>query len=323
MGVLSVAVVLVLVLSMAAGAWVARRQHRIGAAAGRFSQLDMSRRVSMWVSQRGWQQAAARRLGVGEAAALALAAGLALVVALAVGFTYLLDSVLDGDGITAVDQPAARWVAGHRDGWLTAAMRVITHAGDPLTVAALATVVCVGMAWWRRSWLPLVLGVLGAGGIALVVMAVKLMVGRPRPPLPFAAIAENGYSFPSGHATGIMVAVALVGWMVTRWVIRSWTGRVLVWTAAALVIGVVGFSRVYLGVHYLSDVAAGWLLGAVWAGTLAQAGGWWEAARGTARTPPDGGQQALDDSAAGASRLPMHAGSRPEPHDGGASEPAR
>src|SRR5690242_17888949 len=118
---------LVLALSMAAGVWVARRQHRIAAAAGRFSQLDMSRRVSRWMSQRGWQQAAARRLKVGEAAALALAAGLALVVALAVGFTYVLDSVLDGEGVTAVDQSAARWVAGHRDGWLTAAMRVITH----------------------------------------------------------------------------------------------------------------------------------------------------------------------------------------------------
>jgi undecaprenyl-diphosphatase len=315
--VLSVAVVLVLVLSAAAGVWVARRQHRIAAVASRFGQLVMSRPVSRWVSQRGWQQAVARRLGVGEAAALTLAAGLALVVALAVGFTYLLDSVLEGDGITAVDQPAARWVAGHRDGWLTAAMRVITHAGDPVSVAVLAAVVCVGMAWWRRSWLPLVLGVLGAGGIGLVVMAVKLMVGRPRPPLPFAAIAEDGYSFPSGHATGIMVAVALTGWMVTRWVIRSWSGRVLVWTAAVLLIGVVGFSRVYLGVHYLSDVAAGWLLGAVWAGTLVQAGGWWDSAHGAARTPPDGGQQSLDAPADGASGPPLHAGSRPEPSGDG------
>ena len=66
---LSVAMALVLALSMAAGVWVARQQHRIAAAAGRFSQLDMSRRVSRWMSQRGWQQAAARRLKVGEAAA--------------------------------------------------------------------------------------------------------------------------------------------------------------------------------------------------------------------------------------------------------------
>ncbi len=138
-----------------------------------------------------------------------------------------------------------------------------------------------GVARWKRSWLPVTLGLLGAGGIGTVVTAVKLVVGRSRPLLPLAAISEDGYSFPSGHAAGITVAVLLSAWMLTRWVMRSWTARVMVWTAAALLIGTVGFSRIYLGVHYLSDVAARWVLGAVWAGTVAVACGWWEAARHT------------------------------------------
>jgi membrane-associated phospholipid phosphatase len=254
------------------------------------------------------------------------AAWQALVFALAVGFTYLLDSVLDGDGIAVIDRPAARWVAGHRDGWLTAAMRVITHAGDPVTVGVLAAVAYAGVAWWRRSWLPHALGVLGAGGIGLVVTGAKLVAGRSRPPLPFAAAAEEGYSFPSGHAAGIMVLVLLSAWMLTWWVIRSRNGRVLAWTTAAVLVGVVGFSRVYLGVHYLSDVAAGWLLGAAWAGTVALACGWWEAARGTARTPrarqaaagsgpgglacEPGPEQSLDAHPVGGSGRSAHASSR-------------
>jgi membrane-associated phospholipid phosphatase len=56
------------------------------------------------------------------------------------------------------------------------------------------------------------------------------------------AVAEDGYSFPSGHATGIMVVVLLSAWMLTRWVIRSWNRYVLVWTATALLAGVAGAS---------------------------------------------------------------------------------
>jgi undecaprenyl-diphosphatase len=264
-------------------------------------QLARSRALRAWMSERGCREALARRLGVGEAAGLALTAGLAAVFALAAVFTYVLDSVLDGEGVAAVDRPASRWLAVHRDGWLTVVIRVITHAGDPAVVAVLAVLVCAGVAWRTRSWLPVTLGVLGAGGIGLVVTAVKLAAGRSRPPLPFAAVAEDGYSFPSGHAAGITVVVLLSAWMLTRWVVRSWTARVVVWTSASLLIGMVGFSRIYLGVHYLSDVSAGWVLGAAWACTVAVACGWWEAARITrenaTRPPPGPGSNTADEPA--------------------------
>jgi undecaprenyl-diphosphatase len=126
-----------------------------------------------------------------------------------------------------------------------------------------------------------------------------------------------------------MVVVLVSAWMLTRWVIRSWNGRVPVRAAAALHAGVIGFSPVLLGVHYLSDVAAGWPLGAVWAGTVALACGWREAARGTARTPrvrqaaagagPGGlacrpmPERALDGHPAGASGWLADGWSRPGP----------
>jgi len=235
------------------------------------------------------------------------------VLTLAVVFTYLLDSVLDGEGIAAVDRPVSRWLAGHRDGWLTEVMRVITHAGDPGVLMVLAVAACAGVTWWKRSWLPIAVGVLGAGGIGLMVTAVKLVVGRSRPPLPFAAVTEDGYSFPSGHAAGITVAVLLTAWMLTCWVTRSWNARVLAWTSAVLLIGVVGFSRIYLGVHYLSDVAAGWVLGAVWAGTVELACGWWKAARGTDGNTRDGKGRVMQTPAHAGPAAPLGGGHRDEP----------
>jgi hypothetical protein len=82
-----------------------------------------------------------------------------------------------------------------------------------------------------------------------------------------------------------MVVVLVSAWMLTRWVIRARNAPVPVRTAAVLHAGVAGFSPVLLGGHHLSDVAAGWPPGAVWARTVALACGWRAAARGTARTP--------------------------------------
>ncbi|BBU23005.1 hypothetical protein MYXE_27950 [Mycobacterium xenopi] len=67
--------------------------------------------------------------------------------------------------------------------------------------------------------------------------------------------------------------------MLTRWLVTRWAGRVAVWAAAIGIAAVLGFSRVYLGVHYISDVVAGWLLGAAWAGAVMVVGSWWDNTR--------------------------------------------
>jgi membrane-associated phospholipid phosphatase len=281
----SLASVMTLVLAVVADVWLSRRHETVRAAGRRISRLRPLRWLSTEANQLGYPARLARRLAVEQAVAVVLVAGFLVLCALAVLFTHLLDSVLDGDGVAHLDQPASRWLAAHRDGWLTVVLRAVTGLGAPPALAALAAAVCVGVACTARSWLPIVLGVIGAGGIGLVIVVVKSLVGRPRPPSSFAVFAQQGYSFPSGHAAGTSAVALLSAWLLTHWAVRSWALRVTTWTVALMLAGAVGFSRVYLGVHYISDVLAGSVLGAVWAGTLALAGMWWVGAARTRAAP--------------------------------------
>lgn len=190
---------------------------------------------------------------------------LVVFVVLAVGFTGLLDDVLEGDGLAEFDHPAATWLAEHRMGWLTTFLLFVTKLGNPTQLTIAMTLVAVLAAYRARSWAPIWIGVAGGGGIALVTTVAKHLVGRPRPPQPLALIPAHGLSFPSGHATGAAAVGLLCAWMLCRWVVHQPELRDWVWGVTVLLIFLIGFSRPYLGVHYVTDVLAGWLLGAAWA----------------------------------------------------------
>jgi len=219
-----------------------------------------------------------RRFAPGEAAGLTLTVGVAAVLCLGVGFEQMLDSVLEKDGITMVDRPVLHFLATHRQPWSITTAHVITDIGSPVGVAVTGLGVGVVLAVLRRSWLPLLVIVLGGAGIALINTAVKRLVSRTRPPQLTAVLGEHGFSFPSGHTTGTTVVWLLSAWMLVHWVINRPAGRVLVWTAALLMVAAVGMTRIYLGVHFLTDVLAGWALGAAWAVTVALVAMVWEQA---------------------------------------------
>jgi membrane-associated phospholipid phosphatase len=224
-----------------------------------------------------------RRFTPGEAAGLTLTLGVAVVLALGVGFGELLDNVLEGEGIVVADRPVVRFLAAHRQPWSIAAARVITDIGSPVGVAVTAVVVGVALAWVRRSWLPLLVFALGAGGIGVINMTVKRLIGRGRPPLATAVLSEQGFSFPSGHTVGTTVVWLLLAWMIGHWVTSRRAIQGAVWTGALLMIMAVGATRVYLGVHFPSDVLAGWALGAAWAVTIALVVNVWEQSDRTLR----------------------------------------
>jgi membrane-associated phospholipid phosphatase len=102
------------------------------------------------------------------------------------------------------------------------------------------------------------------GGAIALYDILKPLVGRPRPHVGPLVTTATGYAFPSGHATQITaVAVALATRATPR--ASSWARKVAIWAAAALVCLLVGFTRLYLGVHWPTDVLAGYAFGALWA----------------------------------------------------------
>ncbi len=186
----------------------------------------------------------------------------ALVACLA-GFALLTARVASHLGGLPVDQRVWRWVVEHRADMPIAAFRMVSHIGDPLVLVVGAS---ISFLWLSRRR-PLAVAVVPAAALlaaACTETALKEIIGRPRPPAFARLVTEPDPSFPSGHATGtaaLLVAVALIA----APTFRSRTARVLSFAAAGAVAVLVGVARVVLGVHWGSDVAAGWLLGAAWA----------------------------------------------------------
>lgn len=122
---------------------------------------------------------------------------------------------------------------------------------------------------YKRFWRELVMGVAALGGSGLLFIFLSHAFNRPRPFLSFDKLiwlsSPNIPGFPSGHASGILV---LCGFLVYLLVpkIKSYLGKVLVITIALLVMFYVGFSRLYLGDHYLTDILAGYAVGFAWLG---------------------------------------------------------
>ncbi len=150
--------------------------------------------------------------------------------------------------------------------WLLAAARAATTAGSALVVDAVAIVMALALLiirWWRGAALVVVarLGELAS------TTAIKDLLARPRPVLLDPVDHAAGYSFPSGHAAG---SAAVYGALVVLVLPRAarWT-RALLLAVGALLICAIDASRVLLGVHYPSDVAAGTALGLAWVGVAA------------------------------------------------------
>jgi undecaprenyl-diphosphatase len=194
------------------------------------------------------------------AAAVWLAVGLATSALVIWAFAELADVVAEGES-RRFDRAVLLWIHAHSPAWLEGPMRLVTALGYfqvvlPLLAAAVLVFYLKG---WRLSATLLLVSTVGG---ALLTTVLKAVFGRARPELFDSGYTASFYSFPSGHAT---VAVGFYG---TLTLILAYRLRGLArWAVVAcgvLLVLLIGFSRLYLGVHYPTDVLAGYLAAPLW-----------------------------------------------------------
>jgi len=164
-----------------------------------------------------------------------------------------------------IDTSIHDWAVNGRTAGATAFFTMMTIIGGPVGLAVLLTIIAVILAI-RRRWTWLIYLAVTAGGGALLNLELKRYFARARPVAAEMLRRANGYSFPSGHATGSAVAFGALAYLAFR-AIRSWPAKAAVMAFLYTLVVSVALSRVYLGVHWISDVLAGVTVGTVWVTT--------------------------------------------------------
>jgi len=145
---------------------------------------------------------------------------------------------------------------------LTRLMFALTEIGSPRALVP-AVPAIAALLWWRRLRHATTVWLIATGGAGVLVGALKLHFRRVRPDLPWAFVHEPSFSFPSGHSVFAVVVYGMAIYICMRRLQRDWQRAALLAASGALIFGI-GVSRIYLGAHYPSDVAAGYFVGAVW-----------------------------------------------------------
>ncbi|MBA2616696.1 MAG: phosphatase PAP2 family protein [Rubrobacter sp.] len=213
---------------------------------------------------------------------LTVAAVVWLVVGLAVStfviwaFAEITEEVIEGES-RAFDRAVLLWIEANVPAWLDGPMRAVTTLGYYRVVLPLLA--AISLAFYLKGWRlsAVLLAVSTAGGIFLTTV-LKAVFRRARPEIIDSGYAAGFYAFPSGHAT---VAVGFYGALalILAYHLRGPT-RLVVLGSGALLVFLIGFSRLYLGVHYPTDVLAGFLAAPLWLVSVGGVYALWISVRG-------------------------------------------
>jgi undecaprenyl-diphosphatase len=194
---------------------------------------------------------------------VALAAALASMGVAAVVLAAVSEDVVTTDGIERRDPRYLQAIVDHRSPLVVGVSRLVTDLGGVAVLAGIALV--VGVALWFRHRRVLIAG---APAVSLLVAGAlagigKVIVARQRPPVGLHLLAESDASFPSGHSTDSAALFLSIALVVAIVVLRRPVARVVTVVVGGLLAVAVGVSRLVLGVHWPTDVLAGWALGAL------------------------------------------------------------
>lgn len=179
---------------------------------------------------------------------------------------FVLWLMVETGNASLIDDPVRNTVISMRRDWLTPIMKVITYMGNWQTITVICLILLIIKKTRITYGVPLSIGALF---VSLANKGIKAIVMRPRPDAEMFLIEQGGWSFPSGHAITSMFFFGMLIWLIRRNVTNHRTANVLTVLLAIPMI-LIGVSRVYLGVHYPTDVLAGWCLGVLVIAVMAE-----------------------------------------------------
>ncbi len=187
--------------------------------------------------------------------------GLVVCIISLIIFGKLVDGVSENESIVQFDVALANTLHDFATTGSTSAFMTISLFGG---IILFAWSLVVGLVFaWKRQWLGLIIWIITIAGGEVLNSLLKMFFARPRPTFATPLVIERFYSFPSGHAMMSFIAYGMLAYIICV-LLKSNAQRLLVILAAAFIIFIIGVSRIALGVHYFSDVVAGYTVAAFW-----------------------------------------------------------
>jgi membrane-associated phospholipid phosphatase len=171
----------------------------------------------------------------------------------------LSDEVLEREAF-AFDRTVLLGIHQYANPTLDRVMLGITNIGDPHTMVAIA-VITFAILLWRRYYQEAKIFVVDCLGGVILSYGLKIVFSKPRPNLWQSAINETSFSYPSGHAVGSTILYGFLAYILAT---RYPQFSLLIYSGVVLLIGAIGLSRLYLGVHWPTDIIAGYGIGFLW-----------------------------------------------------------
>ena len=194
---------------------------------------------------------------------IALAIGTLIIVWTADAFTDIAAALKEHNPtVQRIDAAVYEWFGSRRTPFTSALFVTITTVGGAVGMGALVATVLAVLITRRRFRWAAYLAITSVGG-ALLNQLLKFHFVRQRPELSAAVLGAMGYSFPSGHAMSGTIILGALAYLAAR-SIREWKNKSAALAALATLALAIGISRVYLGVHWTSDVGAGFAAGLLW-----------------------------------------------------------